>query len=318
MMETNLLWTKLEGVIRALLMLLSGNVASGPDVLPPEELAQRVNGPSQRALLFLEPEGVSDSDDEKNLAVRLNQMNITATTVEFTSTHLIYLLNGPLPTAGEMKRLVSPGHFVIGGIRDTRDWQNLIPANLRRELKAESLPPSASLPALASDDKTALQQAMPILQKNGLAPFIYTRDDDELRMQKKRYFLSVLHPDSRISDDSLKTAEIERSEHPPGIERYQIRMTLNAEGQKLLNSLSAANIGQPVAVVLDGEALSLPIVVSRISGDSLVISPYRNAGNFSNHAQDMLLLRAIINHGPLNSRWKMVHMARLPSIRQRN
>jgi hypothetical protein len=318
MMETNLLWTKLEGVIRALLMLLSGNLASGPDVLPPEELARQVNGPSRRALLFLEPEGTSDGDDEKNLAVRLNQMNIKATTVEFTSTHLIYLLNGPLLSNGKMKRLVSPGHFVIGGIKNTRDWQNLIPANLRRELKAESLPPSVSLPALASDDKTTLQQAMPILEKNGLTPFIFTRNEDEMRMQKKRYFLSVLHPESQITDDSLKTAEIERSEHPPGIDRYQIRMVLNAEGQKLLNSLSAANIGHPVAVVLDGEALSLPIVVSRISSDSLVISPYGNAGDFSNHAQDMLLLRTIINHGPLNTRWKMVHMARLPGIRQRN
>jgi hypothetical protein len=318
MMETNLLWTKLEGVIRALLMLLSGNLASGPDVLPPEELVRQANGPSRRALLFLEPEGTSDGDDEKNLAVRLNQMNIKATTVEFTSTHLIYLLNGPLLSNGKMKRLVSPGHFVIGGIKNTRDWQNLIPANLRRELKAESLPPGASLPALASDDKTTLQQAMPILEKNGLTPFIFTRNEDEMQMQKKRYFLSVLHPESQITDDSLVTAEIERSEHPPGIDRYQIRMILNAEGQKLLNSLSAANIGHPVAVVLDGEALSLPIVVSRISGDSLVISPYGNAGDFSNHAQDMLLLRAIINHGPLNSRWKMVHMARLPGIRQRN
>jgi preprotein translocase subunit SecD len=95
-------------------------------------------------------------------------------------------------------------------------------------------------------------------------------------------------------------------------------MTLNAGGQKLLHSLSAANIGHPVAIVLDGEALSLPIVVSQISGNSLVISPYGNAGDFSSQAQDMLLLRAIINHGPLNSRWKVVHMARLPSIRQPN
>ncbi len=52
----------------------------------------------------------------------------------------------------------------------------------------------------------------------------------------------------------------------------QISITFNEEGGKLFEDLTAKNIGKPVAIVLDGQVISAPVVQEKISGGKAQIT----------------------------------------------
>jgi preprotein translocase subunit SecD len=56
----------------------------------------------------------------------------------------------------------------------------------------------------------------------------------------------------------------------------QVNLTFNDEGKKLFSELTARNVGKPIAIFLDGSAISVPTVQQAITGGSATIS-----GNFS-------------------------------------
>ena len=313
MMETSPFWSALQELFRALLVLLSGGVSSGANEVPPDELAKMAHLPSQQALLFLEPDGELCDEDALSLELRLNTMNISAQPVEKTNRHLIFHLSGPLPDNEEMERIVNPGRLKMAAIDRTEEWFNLIPDELRQGLDFAKLPPTHGIaPALSSADKATLQQATPYLLENGLEPFIYEWRESPETAATVRYFLGVLRSESSISDFMWQAAHIEKDAYSP--ERYNIHMLLNNQGQALLKKLTGDNIGKPVVMVLDGDALTIPIVVEQItSGKTLVVTPSSGFNSdLTDHAREILLLNAVLNHGPLRTPWKIVHMERVP------
>jgi protein-export membrane protein SecD len=61
----------------------------------------------------------------------------------------------------------------------------------------------------------------------------------------------------------------------PTLNNWQVAFTLTADGAKVFKSYTTAHIGQPLAIVLDGKVLSVPVIQSPL-GDQGVIT-----GNFT-------------------------------------
>jgi len=53
---------------------------------------------------------------------------------------------------------------------------------------------------------------------------------------------------------------------------WEVSLEFNAEGAKLFEQITKKNLGKPLAIVLDGEAISAPTVQSEISGGNAVIT----------------------------------------------
>lgn len=53
---------------------------------------------------------------------------------------------------------------------------------------------------------------------------------------------------------------------------YEIVIKLNTEGAQRFELMTAANVGRPLAMILDNEVLSAPTVMSKIEGGHMVIS----------------------------------------------
>ena len=314
MMETSPFWTALEELFKVLLMVLSGDLASGPKEVQPEELARLARLPTQSTLLFLEPDGELIDEDVRLLKNRMNAMNIATHALEYTESHLILFLHGQRPDISIMQRVVKPGHLTMAAIDHTDDWMDFIPDELRRGFDTAGLPQNGGItPALSSTNRTAIQRAMPYLEKNGLMPFILESREPPDKGALVHYFLGVLSSEPRITDVMWQSAQIEQDAYTPI--KHTVRLTLSPQGQARLKTLTENNIGQPLAIVLDGEALSIPIVTEEIRGNSIVISPIRgyiSDFSFDVHVREILLLNAIIRHAPLHTPWKIVHMAPLP------
>ncbi len=78
----------------------------------------------------------------------------------------------------------------------------------------------------------------------------------------------------------------------PTTTQIQIQITFNSEGAKIFEDLTEKNVGKPMAIVLDGQIISAPIVREKITGGQAIIS-----GEFSvTEARD---LTSLLNAGAL-------------------
>lgn len=72
----------------------------------------------------------------------------------------------------------------------------------------------------------------------------------------------------------------------PNTNAPQVSITFNDEGGKIFEELTAANIGKPVAIFLDGEPIEIPVVQEKISGGKAQIT-----GNFTVDTARLLVER---------------------------
>ena len=85
--------------------------------------------------------------------------------------------------------------------------------------------------------------------------------------------LSVAQPDTwkvtGLSGSQLKKATVQFN---PNTGIPEVQLLFNDEGAKLFEDITGRNVGQPVAIFLDGEAISVPTVQQAISGGQAVIT----------------------------------------------
>ncbi len=81
-------------------------------------------------------------------------------------------------------------------------------------------------------------------------------------------------------------------EFNPNTSEASVALTFNEEGSKLFAKITRENIGQPVAIFLDGEVISAPVVREEITGGKAQIS-----GNFT--PQEAKALVDNLNYGAL-------------------
>ena len=94
---------------------------------------------------------------------------------------------------------------------------------------------------------------------------------------------------SGLSGGQLKRAEVSQDSNTGQV---QVALQFNDEGTQLFADLTKRNVGKPVAIFLDGTAISIPVVNEPILNGSAVIS-----GSFS--VQEARLLSQRLNSGAL-------------------
>ncbi len=94
---------------------------------------------------------------------------------------------------------------------------------------------------------------------------------------------------TQLTGKQLKKAELL---FDPNTGSPQVGLTFDNEGKDLFRDITARNIGKPVAIFLDGEPISIPVVQQRITGGQAVIS-----GQFT--IQEAKLLAQRLNAGAL-------------------
>ncbi len=94
---------------------------------------------------------------------------------------------------------------------------------------------------------------------------------------------------SGLSGTQLKRAEVSQDSQTSQV---QVALQFNDEGTQLFADLTTRSVGKPIAIFLDGTAISIPVVNEPILNGSAVIS-----GSFS--LQDARLLAQRLNSGAL-------------------
>ena len=104
---------------------------------------------------------------------------------------------------------------------------------------------------------------------------------------------AMLH-DGPTSDWRVVVAHPYRDPSGGAAAGYAVAFELDERGGKLLGDLTEINIGQPLAIVLNGTVLSTPMIRSRIGRNGMINGP---PGGFSEH--DANYLAAMLNAGTL-------------------
>lgn len=93
-----------------------------------------------------------------------------------------------------------------------------------------------------------------------------------------------------LTGDYLSHAQV--SQNPQMAGDYSVSMTFDNEGAKLFEQLTAANIGKPMAIVLDGKVASAPNITEKIGGGSAQITMGRrgDAQQRFQEAKDLVLV----------------------------
>ncbi len=85
----------------------------------------------------------------------------------------------------------------------------------------------------------------------------------------------ILFEDTGLTGALLKRAELQFNQGTQGgglVNEPIVLLTFNDEGAKLFEQITTDNIGQPLAIFLDGEILSMPFIQEPISGGTAVVS----------------------------------------------
>ena len=79
-----------------------------------------------------------------------------------------------------------------------------------------------------------------------------------------------------LTGECIKNARVEPSRsNTPG---YEVRVIFNEQGKKTLKEYTSQHKGEPLAIVVDGEVLSAPIIRSEIGqGQCLIQGPFAKA-----------------------------------------
>lgn len=94
---------------------------------------------------------------------------------------------------------------------------------------------------------------------------------------------------TELTGKNLRRASVQFN---PNNSLPEVLLEFDSEGSKLFEDITGRNIGQPVAIFLDGYAISLPTVNEKISGGQATIS-----GNFNLEEAKLLVTR--LNSGAL-------------------
>lgn len=84
-----------------------------------------------------------------------------------------------------------------------------------------------------------------------------------------------------LTGDALQTASAQSND----IQGWLIAFELTPEGGEVFAAFTAAHIGQPLAIVLDGEVLSVPVIQDQLGVSGVI------AGNFSEQEAQNLALQ---------------------------
>jgi preprotein translocase subunit SecD len=77
-----------------------------------------------------------------------------------------------------------------------------------------------------------------------------------------------LHREIIVDNDDIARSEVIPGSAPS---RYGISIAFNEAGARKMRQATAAHIGKPIAILIDGEVVAAPVVRDAI-GDSAVIS----------------------------------------------
>jgi preprotein translocase subunit SecD len=89
--------------------------------------------------------------------------------------------------------------------------------------------------------------------------------------------LSAAFVDTGLSGRMVKRASLQFDNSQGGFSGEPVvQLEFNTDGEKLFQKITGENIGKPLAIILDGEMISYPVINSEISGGSAVIT-----GNFT-------------------------------------
>jgi preprotein translocase subunit SecD len=105
---------------------------------------------------------------------------------------------------------------------------------------------------------------------------------DEDRPSGARTYL--LHRSAPVTGDDIVYAHVEIDER---VHRPYVSIELNRDGAKRLEQLTAENIKNRLAIVLDGEVNSAPMIQGRIAGGRMQIT----VGGFKTYAQILVELK---------------------------
>lgn len=122
-------------------------------------------------------------------------------------------------------------------------------------------------------------------------------EGDSLEVQSSHILLALANPltgGENFANTELTGKQLERADltFDPNTNEAQVSLVFDKEGEELFRQITARNIGQPVAIYLDGEAISVPVVQQEITGGRAVIT-----GQFS--IPEAKLLAQRLNAGAL-------------------
>ena len=104
----------------------------------------------------------------------------------------------------------------------------------------------------------------------------------------------ILPPQEQFIATGLSGSQLDRAEvvSDPQTGAVQVSLRFDSEGKALFKEITQKNVGQPVAIYLDGQPISIPIVQQAITDGQAVIS-----GNFN--LEEARLLSQRLNAGAL-------------------
>ncbi len=113
---------------------------------------------------------------------------------------------------------------------------------------------------------------------------------------KGKYSLFVLSKNSEIDISMVKESTMKND---ASLKHSEIQILFNEEGTRLLEKLTKNNINKAIAITMDGEVYSVPVIRSAISGGRILIS-----GSFTeNEVKEFI---SIVNNGVLTLDFKVV------------
>lgn len=161
------------------------------------------------------------------------------------------------------------------------------------------------LPGLTSADSAAL---LPLMTETGLLEFVdmsgLEAERESLVGQRivttEQLVRGLTTPDGGqvnpltgqpfetvLSGDELLSAEAQMD----SIQGWRIAFELTEAGGRTFEAFTSAHLGQPLAIVLDGEVLSIPVIQSPLRSSGVI------SGNFTEEEARALALK--LNSGPL-------------------
>lgn len=110
------------------------------------------------------------------------------------------------------------------------------------------------------------------------------------------YAMYIVKREPELTGDVITDAREDRNSGGPG---YVVNMQMNDDGAEKWATITGANVNKRIAVVLDGEVYSAPVVKTRISGGGSVIEGMADV-------EEASLLRTVLKAGALKAPVKII------------
>jgi preprotein translocase subunit SecD len=146
-----------------------------------------------------------------------------------------------------------------------------------------------SSPFLRSEDRTALAQ---FVQGKAPAGHDFGIQKVEPRLQKPYYRTFLLDKKQGMTGEYITDARVAFDNSPGEGNRPYVQVTFNRSGAELFGRLTAANVKKRMAIVLDDNVDSAPVIQSEIPGGicSIHLGGARPVNEVLNEAKDLALV----------------------------